>query len=56
MVNLEDDSYKNKTKTQKQDYMDKKIAQADDKLDTINKQISIINDYKANLLDKKPKN
>ncbi len=56
MVNLESDSYKDKTKAEKQAYMDKKIAQAEDKLDTINKRIEIINDYKANLLDKKPKN
>ncbi len=56
MVNLEDSDYKSKTKLQKQDYMDEKITQAEDKLDTINKQIGIINNYKANLLDKKPKN
>lgn len=55
MVNLEDKKYKDKTKQQKQDYMDTLIKKADIALDTWITRKELLDSYKANLLDKKPK-
>jgi len=55
MVNLEDKAYKDKTKKEKQDYIDEKIVAADKELDNQQKRTDMLTIYKANLLDKKPK-
>ena len=56
MVNLDDRAYKDKTKEEKQKYIDEKIAEADNELDNMQKRTDMLNIYKANLLDKKPRN
>ena len=55
MVNLDDKAYTSKSKTAKQEYIDKKIVIADNELDNMQKRTDILNAYKTNLLDKKPK-
>ena len=55
MVNFEDKDYKDKTKKQKQDYINKLIVNAESKVNDIDNQRQIIDDYMANLKVKKPK-